>query len=64
MLLQIILQKILMILQVHRMIEILDLVLDLHEIVALPLEVLDEVDDEVGEGVGKKKKKSDSSFVI
>ena len=55
-LLQIIPQKILMILQVHRMIEIHDLVLDLHEIVALPLEDLDEVDDEVAEEVGKKKK--------
>jgi hypothetical protein len=34
------------------MIEIHDLVLDLHEIVALPLEVLEEGDDEVVEGVG------------
>jgi hypothetical protein len=38
------------------MIEILDLVLDLHEIVAHPLEVLEEVDDEVAEEVGKKEK--------
>ena len=45
-----------MILQVHRMVEIHDLVLDLHEIVALPLEVLEEVDEEVVEEVGKKRK--------